>query len=77
MTGKRKDSRGRVLRNGEVQRSDGKYMFRYTDAEGERHSVYSWKLVETDKIPNGKRCKEALRTIEQRVLKDLDDGIST
>lgn len=77
MTGKRKDSRGRVLRNGEVQRSDGKYMFRYTDAEGERRSVYSWKLVETDKIPNGKRCKEALRTIEQRVLKDLDDGIST
>mgnify|MGYP003306162252 CR=1 FL=1 len=29
---KRKDSKGRVLRNGEVQRPDGKYMFRYTDS---------------------------------------------
>ena len=72
---KRRDSKGRVLRSGEIQRSDGEYMFRYTDAEGERHSVYSWKLVETDKPPSGKRCKEALRTIEQRVLKDIDEGI--
>ena len=75
MMEKRRDSKGRVLRSGEIQRSDGKYMFRYTDAEGERHSVYSWKLVETDKPPSGKRCKEALRTIEQRVLKDIDEGI--
>ena len=77
MPEKRKDSKGRVLRNGEVQRSDGKYMFRYTDLNGERQTVYSWKLVETDKVPAGKRCAEALRTIEQRVLKDIDDGIDT
>ena len=31
MSEKHGDSKGRVLRNGESQRSDGKYMFRYTD----------------------------------------------
>ncbi|MBD5162502.1 MAG: hypothetical protein HDT14_10920 [Oscillibacter sp.] len=31
MSEKRRDSKGRVLRNGESQRSDGKYMFRYTE----------------------------------------------
>ena len=77
MAEKRKDSKGRVLRNGEVQRADGKYMFRYSDVNGERQTVYSWKLVETDKVPAGKRCAEALRTIEQRVLKDIEDGIDT
>lgn len=77
MSNKRKDIKGRVLRNGEGQRADGKYMFRYVDGNGERRTVYSWKLVETDKIPDGKRCKEALRTIEKRLLKDLDDGILT
>lgn len=77
MADKRRDSRGRVLKNGEVQRPDGKYMFRYSDADGERRTVYSWKLVETDKAPEGKRCGEALRTIEQRVLRDAEDGIRT
>lgn len=77
MQEKRRDSKGRVLRNGEVQRSDGKYMFRYVDADGERRSVYSWKLVETDSAPSGKKCDEALRTIEQRVLRDVRDGIRT
>ena len=75
MIERRKDSKGRVLRNGEVQRADGKYMFRYTDQDGKRQTAYSWKLVETDKVPEGKRCKEALRTMEKIILKDLDDGI--
>ncbi|MBS5433096.1 MAG: site-specific integrase [Firmicutes bacterium] len=77
MSEKRKDSKGRVLRNGEAQRADGKYMFRYSDMNGERQTAYSWKLVETDKVPAGKRCTEALRTIERRVLKDIEDGIDT
>lgn len=34
MAAKRKDSKGRVLRKGEGQRSDGRYMFRYTDLCG-------------------------------------------
>ena len=75
MTSKRRDSKGRVLRSGESQRSDGKYMFRYTDNSGTRQTVYSWKLVETDRIPSGKRECEALRVIESKVLKDKEDGI--
>lgn len=77
MSEKRKDSKGRILRNGEVQRVDGKYMFRYQDVNGNRQTVYSWKLVETDKVPEGKNCKEALRTIEKRVLSDVDNGIDS
>lgn len=51
MPEKRKDNKGRVLREGEVQRSDGKYMYRYTDSGGVRRAIYSWKLVESDKAP--------------------------
>lgn len=77
MSEKRKDSKGRNLRNGEVQRSDGKYMFRYTDNDGKRQTVYSWKLVATDKVPDGKRCTEALRDMEKQIQRDLDDDIRT
>ncbi len=77
MSEKRRDSKGRVLRNGESQRSDGKYMFRYTDGTGERHTVYSWKLVSTDKLKEGQRDSQALRDMEKRILKDLDDSIIT
>lgn len=77
MSEKRRDNKGRILRNGEVQRSDGKYMFRYTDLNGERKTVYSWKLVATDPLPQGRRCDEALRDIEKTILKDIDDGIHT
>lgn len=77
MSEKRKDNKGRVLRNGEVQRSDGKYMFRYTDPNGKRQTVYSWKLVNTDKIPEGKRVSPALRDLEKQIFKDIDDDIRT
>ena len=75
MSGKRRDSKGRVLKVGEVQRADGKYMYRYVDASGERKTLYSWKLTETDKVPDGKKCTEALRTMEQRAMRDVEDGI--
>ena len=74
---KRRDNKGRVLRNGEVQRPDGKYMFRYTDSVGKRRTVYSWKLVSTDKLKEGQRESQALRDKEKRILKDLDDKIKT
>ena len=48
MAEKRRDNKGRVLRAGESQRPDGKYEYKYADSNGERHSVYSWKLVATD-----------------------------
>ncbi len=77
MSEKRKDSKGRILRNGEVQRSDGKYMFRYTDANGKRQTVYSWRLAETDKMPEGKKSTPALRDMEKQIFRDMDDNIRT
>ena len=71
MSEKRKDSKGRVLRNGESQRPDGKYMFRYTDAKGVRRYVYSWKLVDTDKVPAGKKCEESLREMEKKLIRRI------
>ena len=59
MSEKRRDSKGRILRDGEVQRSDGMYMYRYHDAKGVRRCLYSWRLVKTDKIPEGKKVVRA------------------
>lgn len=50
MVVKRKDKRGRNLRNGECQRKDGRYQYEYTDADGEVRCVYSWKLEPTDPL---------------------------
>ncbi|MEY8517621.1 site-specific integrase [Lachnospiraceae bacterium 29-84] len=60
MSGKRRDSKNRILRNGGSQRQDGRYAFKYIDATGKQQFVYSWKLEKTDKTPQGKRddiCK--------------------
>lgn len=75
MAEKRKDNKGRILREGESQRSDGMYMFRYTDLNGKRQVIYSWKLVGTDKLPEGKRNKAALRDAEKEIRRDLEDNI--
>lgn len=75
MSDKRRDNKGRILQPGERQRNDGMYEYRYADDTGKKHSVYSWKLVQTDKIPDGKRCKESLRDMERKIMQDLGDGI--
>ncbi len=75
MPGKRKGSKGRILRNGEVQRRGGMYMSRYTDQDRKRKAVYSWKLVSTDRVPDGKKCVMALRDIERHIQRGLGDGI--
>ena len=77
MSEKRKDNKGRILRNGEVQRSDGMYMYRYNDAGGVRRTIYSWRLVETDKIPPRKKACEPLRELEKQLERDTDDGIQS
>lgn len=41
---KRKDNKGRVLKKGEIQRNDGRYAYRYTDAYGMRREIYSVDL---------------------------------
>ena len=77
MSEKRRDSKNRILQNGESQRKDGKYEFKYVDVNGKRRSVYSWKLRESDSVPEGKRCELSLREMEKQIRRDLEDGIST
>ena len=50
-----KDSRNRTLKDGERQKPDGRYEYRYTDGSGKRRSVYSWRLLASDKTPSGKK----------------------
>lgn len=73
----RRDNRNRVLRTGETQRQDGRYAFKYVDPLGRPHFVYSWRLVETDRVPKGKRQCVPLRDRERQIQRDLEDGINT
>ena len=60
---RRKDNKGRVLRDGESYRkSDGLYMYRWTDKIGKRHTKYAKTLDE-------------LRKIEEEIQHDIRDGI--
>ena len=77
MKEKRRDSRGRILHTGESQRTDGRYLFKYTDAFGKTQYVFSWKLVPTDTTPKGKREKPSLRELEQQIRRDIEDGIDS
>lgn len=61
---KRKDNKGRNLRTGEYQRTDGIYQFKYTDSTGKKRVIYSKNLAE-------------LRVKEEAVKQDLKDGIKT
>lgn len=73
---KRTDRKGRLLHNGESQRKDGRYAYKYIE-NGKPKFIYSWKLVSTDKVPKGKRDCVALRDMIRAIQKDLDDGIDT
>lgn len=70
-SGKRRDSKHRVLRRGESIRSDGKYQFKY-HINGKPHFVYSWRLEPTDKLPVGKKPCLSLRELEKQIGYDLD-----
>lgn len=72
---RRKDSKGRVLNDGETQGKDGRYRYQYTDILGNRKAVYSWKLLPADKTPTGKRKDLSLREKEKQILADLNSGI--
>lgn len=75
MAEKRKDNKGRILKDGESQRPDGRYMYQYKDSYGNRQTMYSWKLVETDKTPKGKKDMLSLREQEEQAKQDVKDGI--
>lgn len=74
---KRRDKKGRILRNGESQRADGRYAYVYNDCFGKPKFVYSWKLETTDPLPAGKRPCVSLRDKEKAIRKDIDDEITT
>lgn len=67
----RRDSKNRILRPGESQRADGRYMYRYTDSNGKRHAVYSWTLTDKDFAPKGKKRGTSLRAQEKQIEFDM------
>ena len=75
MSEKRRDNKGRILRNGECQRKDGLYQYDYVGLDGKPKCVYSWKLEATDPLPKGKRKCLSLREKEREIQRNIDDGI--
>lgn len=62
MAKKRYDSKHRLLRTGETERTDGYYIYRWTTRDGRRHSCTAATL-------------EELREKEDKIVKDKQDGI--
>lgn len=72
---KRKDSKGRILRDGEQQRKDGRYMYIYQDSmTGKKKYLYSWKLEPRDKAPAGRKndlsLREKIRDLQKEVAEN-------
>ena len=59
---RRKDSKNRILKEGEYERSNNTYEFKWTDKNGKRHSIYAKTLDE-------------LREKELDILRDTLNGI--
>ena len=72
MSEKRRDKKKRILRNGESQRKDGRYAYKYYDNAGNVQFVYSWKLEKGDRLPAGKRDDLALREKEREIKQRLE-----
>ncbi len=60
----RKDSKGRKLKDGETERKDGRYQYRYALGNGKRHTIYAKSLSE-------------LREKEKELQKDLNNNLVT
>lgn len=61
---RRKDNKNRVLKEGEYQRTNGTFEYKWRDKRGKRHSIYAKTL-------------EELREKEIDVLRDALDGVRT
>lgn len=73
----RKDNKGRALKQGEVQREDGRYQFTMRDPlTNERKTVYSWRLLVHDPTPAGKRKDKSLREKEKELMQKSFINIS-
>ena len=75
MSTKRRDSKNRILQNGESQRKDGRYMYKYIDNAGNTRYLYSWRLVRTDTTPQGVKDEMPLRDKIKAIQRDLDAGL--
>lgn len=75
MSEKRKDNKGRILRNGEIQEQNGRYRFKYIDTFGDPKYVRSWRLDVHDPMPPGKKVEPSLRELEKRIAADMIDQI--
>ena len=75
MSEKRRDNRNRILHNGESQRQDGRYAYKYKDIYGETKFVYSWRLDKNDRAPAGKPRDLSLREKERQIQQDLFNQI--
>ena len=71
MSEKRRDNRGRILHNGESQRQDGRYAYKYKDLNGEYKFVYSWRLDKNDRTHAGRARDLSLREKERQIQQDL------
>lgn len=75
MNEKRRDNKGRLLRDGECQEKDGCYTYRYFDNRGKRRVVRSWRLTNADITPVGKKNKPSLREQEKIIQEQISKGI--
>ena len=71
MSEKRRDNKNRILHNGEIQKEDGRYRFKYQDINGRTSYVYSWRLDKNDPTPKGKPRDLSLREKEKQIEQDL------
>ena len=76
MSEKRRDKRGRILHNGEMQMPDGRYRFKY-DEDGKVKYVYSWRLDHNDRMVDGKRKDVSLREKEKEIQANQFKQIAT
>lgn len=77
MSEKRRDKKGRILHNGEIQMQDGRYRFKYVDENGVEKAIYSWRLDHNDATPKGKKRTLSLRELEKKIQADQFDHIVT
>ena len=77
MSEKRRDNRNRILREGDYQRSDGRYWFRYIGEDGKKKNVYRWRLDKNGPMPKSKKRELSLTEREKQIEADLFDHIVT
>ena len=71
----RRDNKNRILRVGESQRKDGKYMFKYY-VGGNPYFLTSWRLLPSDRQPNVTKPTLSLREREKQIGRDFDAGLN-